>query len=594
MDSYQAVKEEIKRAADIAELIGQYVQLKKAGLNLIGLCPFHSEKEPSFTVSTSKQMFHCFGCKKGGDIFDFWMEYHKVSFPQAMRDLAERYRVNLPQKKMTPSQQKKAGLKEVIYRINGIALEYFHEVLLNKEMGKPGREYLKNRSFDREIIDKGMLGYAPAEWDGLTKYLEGKKIDPEMAVQAGLIIAKKRGGYYDRFRGRVIFPIINLRKQVSGFGGRVLDNSLPKYLNTPETPVFHKSEQLYGLDSAYQSIRDNGRVIIVEGYTDALALKENGINEAVATLGTALTRDHIRRLKGYVKEAIVVFDSDMAGKDAAIKSFPLFLNEGFSARIMVLPEGDDPDSYIRKNGREHFLRLLANAIPIFDYYLDQKLLCSDNGVEWKAELLKEILPIISELNEDPLSALYCAKLAEKADIPESIVLSEFRNHVNSKKNKEKEARLKDRIFDSKAVEQNDRWLLNIAIHSPGTISTLMTNDFRVLLSDPVIIEIFDCIEGIFARNEDLSSAYILERLENETTRRRFREAMLEPSIYKGEDLEQAINDFQKRILEIKLVQSTKRASQELDLNRLNQILKEKREAELKIQKDENLQEGNNE
>jgi len=330
MDPYQSAKEEIKRAADIAELIGQYVQLKKAGLNHVGLCPFHSEKDPSFTVSPSKQMFHCFGCKKGGDIFDFWMEYHKVSFAQAMRDLAGRYHVTLPERELTPSQRRKMELSELLFKINGTAAEYFHHVLTKSEKGRSGRAYLDKRSIDKDVIREFMLGYATEEWDGLTAFLKRKKVDMNKAAQAGLIIAKKNGGYYDRFRGRVLFPIYNLRKQIMGFGGRVLDDSLPKYLNTPETPVFHKGELLYGLHAAYQSIRESNRAVIVEGYTDVLALKKHGFNEAVATLGTALTRDHIRKLKGYTKEAVVVFDADAAGKGAAIKSLPLFLNEGLS------------------------------------------------------------------------------------------------------------------------------------------------------------------------------------------------------------------------------------------------------------------------
>ncbi|MBW1862186.1 MAG: DNA primase, partial [Deltaproteobacteria bacterium] len=294
MDSYQSAKEEIKRVADIAELIGQYVQIKKAGLNYMGLCPFHSEKAPSFTVSPAKQMFHCFGCKKGGDIFAFWMEYHKVSFPQAMRDLAQRYNVTLPERKLTPAQKRKMELQEELFKINGSAAEYFHHILTESDKGEAGRGYLEKRSVDKDCILEFKLGYAPDKWDGLAIFLRSKKVDMGKAAQAGLVISKKNGGYYDRFRGRVIFPIYNLRKQIAGFGGRVLDDSLPKYLNSPETPIFRKGDLLYGLHVAYEHIRATGRVVIVEGYTDVLALRRHGFNEAVATLGTSMTKDHIR------------------------------------------------------------------------------------------------------------------------------------------------------------------------------------------------------------------------------------------------------------------------------------------------------------
>jgi DNA primase len=234
MGDYQSAKEEVRRAADIVELIGQFVQLRKAGQNFVGLCPFHSEKDPSFTVSPSRQMFHCFGCKKGGDVFSFWMDYHKVAFPQALKDLADRYRVPLPEKPLTPFEREKMELRELLFKLNEIAAEYFHGLLTKSEKGRPGRTYFQKRSIPKETILEFKLGYAADEWDGLVSVLERKNVDLEKAAQAGLLIPRKNGGYYDRFRGRVIFPILNLRQQIVGFGGRVLDDSLPKYVNTPD------------------------------------------------------------------------------------------------------------------------------------------------------------------------------------------------------------------------------------------------------------------------------------------------------------------------------------------------------------------------
>ncbi|MGD8985462.1 MAG: DNA primase, partial [Desulfobacteraceae bacterium] len=388
MGDYQSAKEEVRRAADIVELIGQFVQLRKAGQNYVGLCPFHSEKDPSFTVSPSRQMFHCFGCKKGGDVFSFWMDYHKVDFPQALKDLADRYQVSLPEKPLTPFEREKMEVKEWLFKLNGVAAEYFHGILTRSEKGGPGRTYFDKRSIPKETILEFSLGYAPDEWDGLASFFQRKKMDLKKAAQAGLLIPRKNGGYYDRFRGRVIFPILNLRQQIVGFGGRVLDDSLPKYVNTPETPVFHKGELLYGLHVAYKSIRDSGRAVVVEGYTDVLALKRHGFDHAVATLGTALTRQHVRRLKGYAKEAVVVFDADSAGKAAAIKSLSSFMNEGLSSRVMVLPEGNDPDSYVNKNGLNSFLALLDASLPMFEYYLDLKLSQTGDEVEGQVSALK--------------------------------------------------------------------------------------------------------------------------------------------------------------------------------------------------------------
>jgi DNA primase len=575
MDLYQAAKEEIKRTADIAELIGQYVQLKKAGKNHVGLCPFHGEKDPSFTVSPSKQMFHCFGCRKGGDIFAFWMEYHKVSFPQAMKDLAERYRVTLPEKDLSPSQKKSMELKESLFEINKTAAKFYHHLLTNLEQGNPGMEYLNKRSFGEDIINSFMLGYAPKEWDTLTRFLRSKRVDMDKAVKAGLIIAKKNKDYYDRFRGRILFPICNIKKQVAGFGGRVLDESLPKYLNTPETPIFQKGELLYGLHEAFQTIRESGRAVVVEGYTDVLALRSHGYNEAVATLGTALTKDHVRRLKGYASEVIVVFDSDMAGKGATIKSLPLFLNEGISAKVMLLPEGDDPDTYINKRGLKNFLKSLDESIPIFEFYIDLKISQVDEGIEGQVSLLKEILPVLSEVNSDPQRSLYARRLAEKSGIDESIVIKELQKlNTASPGNKYKES-LEKKLLGSKAKSWDDIYLLNLLIHYPKTIGRLMNNDSKLLLSDPTVIEIFDTINDLYTKEEEILPSEVLERLEGKSAREIFRETMISPPIFSGELVDQALKDFEDRANRIKLSDSLLKAGDNLEEK--NRILIMKRE-----------------
>lgn len=573
MDPYQSAKEDIKRSADIAELIGQFVQLKKTGQNYVGLCPFHSEKDPSFSVSPSKQIFHCFGCKKGGDIFTFWIEYHKTTFPQAMRDLADRYHITLPSRDITPSQKRKMELKELLFKINETAADYFHQILTKSNKGEPGRRYLEKRSITKDLIIEFRLGYALNEWDGLIKYLKRKNVEMEKAALAGLIITKDSGGYYDRFRGRVIFPIPNLRKQIVGFGGRVMDDSLPKYINTSETPVFQKGDLLYGLHAAYQSIREKGRTLIVEGYTDVLALRRHGFNEAVATLGTALTRNHIRKLKGYIKEAVVVFDSDAAGKVAAIKSLPLFLNEGLSSKVMVLPAGDDPDSFVNKNGLNGFLALLNESMPMFDFYLDLKLSQQGDGIEGQFDLLKEMLPVLSELNNASQRSLYIRRLSEKTGIAESVVLTELQNWKVYHSGKARESSLKKKLFESKAKKGDDLPLLNLLIHSPHTIDKLMNNDCKILLSDPIVMEIFDSMHEIYQKEGEIKPEEIMEKLEDESARERFREVMLAPPIYPNEMVEQAVNEFQNRVHKIKITESINKAKRRGDIEELNQLLK---------------------
>ena len=576
MDSYQSAKEEIKRAADIVELIGQYVQLKRAGLNHMGLCPFHSEKAPSFTVNRTKQMFHCFGCKKGGDIFKFWMEYHNVSFPQAMKDLAARYNIEFMEKKLTPVQRQKVELKEVLFNINEDAAEYYHHILLKSDKGRDGRKYLDKRKLNQEVINQFLLGYAPDDWSGLTGFLKSRKINLDKAAQAGLIIPKKTNGYYDRFRGRIIFPIYNSGNRIAGFGGRVLDDSLPKYLNTPETPVFFKGELFYGLHAAYQHIRANGRALIVEGYTDVLALQKHGLKEAIATLGTALTRNHIRKLKGYTKEAIVVFDADTAGKGAVIKSLPLFLNEGLSSRVIALPEGEDPDTFVNRNGKDSFIKLLDNAIPLFEFYLDQKLSQLDDGVDGQWSLLKETLPILAELNDESQRLLYLRKLSEKSGISESVALSELRG-LKIKQSRPGQKRLREMLSVSRARKGDDLPLLNLMVHSPGLIPRLIKNDCRLLLSDPAIIEIFDSICEISGGNEEITQEKVLAWLKQESAREKFREVMISPRIYPDDLVEQAVIEFENRINKIKITKSIKKAREQGNLEELNQLLKLKQD-----------------
>jgi len=582
MDSNQFIKDEIKRAADIVEVIGQFVQLKRAGQSHIGLCPFHSEKAPSFTVSSARQMFHCFGCKKGGDVFAFWMEYHKVSFPQAMRDLADRYHISLPEKTLTPFQRGKLKLKESLFNINEEAANFFHSTLVRGKKGEPGRQYLARRGVPKKLTEDFRLGFAADEWNDLSRFLQSKGLDMETAVQAGLILPKKNGGHYDRFRGRVIFPIFNLRKQVIGFGGRVLDDSLPKYLNTPETPLFHKGKALYGLHGAFQSIRENACAVIVEGYTDVLALKKHGFKGVVATLGTALTRDHIRMLKGYAGEAVVVFDADTAGKTAAMKSLSHFLAEGLSSKVLILPEGEDPDSFVNSHGLESFRKLLDSAVPMFDFFIDLNLYQEGDRIEHKVNALKEILPVLAELESEAQRSLYTRRVAEKAGVSESAIIKELQQWLRSKTQKDTIYAHKEKEPPSDALTSDEASLLNILIHYPAAIHRLMKQDYKVLISNHAVFKIFEVAHSIFEQNGGTAATDILERLNDESIKEKFREGMLKPSIFQGDEIGQAVKEFEDRIQKIKITESKKRALKKglkkediEELNRIPKYIKER-------------------
>lgn len=576
MDSYQATKDEIKRAADIVELIGQFIHLKRAGQNYMGLCPFHSEKDPSFTVSPARQMFHCFGCKKGGDIFAFWMEYHHVAFPQALKDLAEHYHIALPEKRMSDRERQEITSKEALFKINELASTYYHEILLSSERGEHGREYVLKRGFSKDILTEWMLGYAPEGWEHLSGFLEKKGVDLERAVQCGLLAPKKNGGYYDRFRNRILFPIFDMRNRILGFGGRVLDESLPKYLNTPETPIFHKGEILYGLNQAYRKIRESGRAVIVEGYTDVLALRGQGFHEVVATLGTALTRDHIRKLKGIAQEAIVVFDADNAGKLAALKSLAIFMNEGMSSKVMILPDNHDPDSFVRKYGLDGFLDHIQRALFSFDFYLDQKLSFSDGEIEGRVRLLEEMIPVLCELKSDAQRALYARRVAERIGMSEQAIWAELKKwQVNHASGIHKDI-LRERLFGTKVRYQTDVYLLNVLIHYPRTMDKLLKSEYRPLISDPALREIYDSMLIISSTRHEMAPEGILDEIKGEKAKEIFRGIMLHPPICRDDEVERAVKEFEDRVLEMEMTESIKEAKEKNDIEALNRILKLKR------------------
>jgi len=369
-----------------------------------------------------------------------------------------------------------------------------------------------------------------------------------------------------------MFPIFNTRRQVAGFGGRVLGDKLPKYINTPESPIFHKSELLYGLDKAHQAIRESGRAVIVEGYTDVLALHSQGFHEAVATLGTALTKDHIRKLKGFAEEAIVVFDADAAGKGAALKSLPLFLNEELSAKVMVLPEGEDPDSFVNEKGLDAFRALLEKSQPVFDFYLDSKITPETESIEKKVAIMKEILPLLAELGSEAQRSLYIRRLSEKTNISSSVIQAELDNFYPSGKDRRQPAKIGEKLKAVKVKSRADFDFLNLLIHHPQTMKHLFAYEYKRLLSDQISIEIADKLYEAFKRGGEIVEDQFVEAL-GETAQERFREISLNPSIYSSETITQAVTEFEASINKLKLAESISQAKKNGDIAELNELLK---------------------
>jgi DNA primase len=500
------------------------------------------------------------------------MEYHRVPFPEALKDLARRYGVDLPEGSFSVADKKKADIREKLFSINETAASYFAALLHHKVHGSNARDYLEKRGLSQEIIYSYKLGYAAGQWEGLVSHLRRSGIDLGLAAQSGLIISKN-DGYYDRFRGRVIFPISNLTGQIVGFGGRSLDDSLPKYLNSPEGSLFHKGELLYGLHESLTAIREAGRVIIVEGYMDCLALRCHGIGEVVAVLGTALTEGHVRRLKGFALEAFVVFDSDDAGRAAAIKSLPLFLNEGLAARAVALPEGDDPDSYIREKGRSRFLELIEAAPPLFDFLLNLKIERISGLPEEKVAVMRELMPILCRLSDDALCSLYVRRLSQRLEMSEAVIWREVKKeHAGLGRENEGNCESQGPLMHVANDYGSDFHILNLMVYYPESFLELKNCKWP-MLTGPVTAEIISAFFELFERKGKVVPGELAGLLQSEEANNRLREILLHPCLFPEESVSQAVMDFKEREQKILLKERIRDAKERGDLAELNSLLK---------------------
>lgn len=424
--------EEIKNRVDIVDLVSEYVTLKKAGRNFSGLCPFHQEKTPSFTVNRDKQIFYCFGCREGGNVITFLMKIADKTFPEVIKDLATKTGVVLPPVSSGKEGRQKDLIKENIININLKAAQQFSHYLYSNA-GAPARQYLQKRGIGDDVVKHFRLGYAPDTWRSLTDYIEKSSLSLKLAEQAGLIIRGKEDGYYDRFRGRLIFPIENVFDEVVAFGGRILDQGEPKYLNSPETPVYIKGKNLYGLNKAREEIRKKGFALIVEGYFDLISLWNSGIRNVVATLGTALTREHLDLLRRYTTDVVALFDPDEAGKKALDRSLELFLSAEMKARALILPDRHDPDDYVRKFGKEKMDELILHAQPLSDYYIEN-VLGQGRTFEDKKVMVKTAMEFIAKIGDRKEKDLFIKRVAEKTGVHEELLIREtYKDAVQDKK-----------------------------------------------------------------------------------------------------------------------------------------------------------------
>jgi len=391
-----ATIQEIRSRADIVALVSRYVDLRQAGRNWKGLCPFHSEKTPSFNVNPDREIFHCFGCQAGGDVIGFLMTHEGLTFPEAARNLAGELGIDIPEE----HDGQDAGVAAGIYDANSITQELYRESIKGDD-AKAARSYLVARGFDGATAETYGIGFAPAKWDGVANRLRERRIPAAIGVQAGLIAERKSGkGYYDRLRGRVTFPIQDVRGRVIGFGGRALEpDQEPKYLNTPESPVFQKRLSFYGYPDALEPIRRSGRVILCEGYFDRIAFARAGMGEALATCGTALTLEHGVALRRRTKEIVLVFDGDSAGQAATEKALGVLLPHGLRVRAALLPNGQDPDDYLKAEGAEALRRLVDEATDAIEMSIHNAVRQGSSSPDQKADAVAHVAPLLAKVGD---------------------------------------------------------------------------------------------------------------------------------------------------------------------------------------------------
>jgi len=487
---------DIRESNDIVDVISQYITLKRVGSNFLGLCPFHNEKTPSFSVSSTKQMYHCFGCGEGGDVISFIMKYLSLDFVEALKLLAKRSNIVIDEK-VTDKDLEKEKEKEIIYSINKEAARYFYENLVNDVNAL---RYLYKRGINDKTIKVYGLGYSQKSWDGVLSFLQKKGYPMELIEKAGLIIKHSDGNrYYDRFRDRVIFPIIDTRGRIIGFGGRTIGDIQPKYLNSPDTPVFSKGNNLYGLNIAKKYCRD--RVILVEGYMDVISLYQYGINYSVASLGTSLTSNQSRLLKRYSNNIYICYDSDNAGINAANRALDILKEENINARVLLLPEGKDPDDFIKENGSNKFEKLFDSSYNYIDFkIIFYKKKYNLNTLEGKIAFTKEISNMLMQVESPVELDAYINKVSLETGISKNAIIEE----IQKKRNGQVNSVAKDKYINIKYRNTNKYNILPVNYNlEPGHLMA-EKNLLNFLLSDK---RLFNHIKDKFKPEDFLDQVY---------------------------------------------------------------------------------------
>jgi len=535
--------EDILSRVDIVEMISGYISLKKAGSNFKANCPFHHEKTASFMVSPERQIYHCFGCGESGNAFKFLMRHERMEFPEAVEMLAKKCGVSLPDQD-TPELTRAASLSSQLYKINELAVN-FYENNLHSGSANFAINYLTNRGIKLETIKEFRLGLATSGWDNLINCLRSKNVSLALLEQVGLVLPKDSGGYYDRFRQRIIFPVFDIRSRMIGFGARVMDNSLPKYINSPETPIYVKGKNLFGLNLSKDFIRDIDSAVIVEGYLDFMIPYQEGLKNIVASQGTALTLEQIKLLKRYTHNVVMIYDGDTAGEIATLRSLDLLIDEGINVKVVPLPKGMDPDALVRKEGINALKDKVKKAASFFDYKLDVLRSRYDiKDAHGKTKIASEMLLTINKFDNAILRGEYTKRLSEVMCIPEQFILEELvkLKPADSKFTGQLVPPVKKQI----QINPAEKLLIKFMLEEKELIEKIMQQLSPADFADTRTAKIVSVMQNLVLEGKNITPSVLMNYFSEDDASQLVCETMFMPAL-DDQGREKAVNDCITRI-----------------------------------------------
>jgi DNA primase len=505
----------VKQQADIVRVIGEYVRLKKSGQNFSGLCPFHQEKTPSFSVSPVKQMYYCFGCGKGGDVFQFVMELEKSPFPEAVRTVAEKCGIAIPKpRERSPEERRENQQRSALVEMHREAAAFFAKHLMQSPEGKAALGYLEDRGLDYESITRFGMGFAPSGGDTLFRALKSKFAEKDLEV-SGLVGRDQSGRFYDRFRRRIMFPISNEAGKVIAFGGRAMGDDMPKYLNSPETPIYSKSTVLYHLDRAKEALRHSDFAVLVEGYMDAIAVARAGIGNVVASCGTSLAESQIKLLSRFTQRIVVNYDPDTAGQAATERSLTLLLEKEFDVRVLALPDGADPDKFIKEKGVEAYAKLLVQSPPYLDYLIGRARLMDRTTAQGKVAALNFLMPYVQRLPNRLLRSEWATRISSELRVDEPVLREALRIAANERRSEVKPKA----VLLTPAIKRAERQLIKMLFEAA---------EFRERLAQEIALanlhhgletrNIFEALISALAAGEIPDASALSSRLDDKDRR----------------------------------------------------------------------------